>query len=560
MIPNGGRAGRPGYPGVMSESPVNESTESDAESGPSFVLEQGQRLSESILWRLQRDFYADRGIGAWSHGGVPQGNTTTPHIARAYARIALGYLRDVDAQMDPAQPLFIVELGAGSGRFGFRFVKRLRRLLQQASLRHKSFTYVMTDTSNSTIDYWQTHPSLRPLVEAGVVDFAYFDATQPANIQTINSHLTLAPGELANPLLVLANYVFDSIPHDFFTIANGQILENLVKISAPWPEPALSAAQPLSDLVISFERRPTTSEYYAEQALNRVLGTYQQWLADGPLLFPVAAMGAVRFFQELSGNRVLVLAGDIGSAREEDVGNDSMGGIGRDGNFWINVNFDALGRYVGELGGHVFHPPHRHLRLNISAFALGDSATGFGETGLAYDEAIAQSGPDDFFVLTQVTASGFASMNRDELLAFLRSTGWESDYAVQCIPFLIESLQTASAATRQDLSRAIDDAWDVYYPIGDGGDLSFWLGALSFHLEDYPRALEYFHRSLELVGMDAQTTCNIGLCLFRLGRLPEAVEWLDRTLEMNPASETARDMRTAVLGALGQAEVKPTPG
>jgi len=36
----------------------------------------------------------DLEFSAWSYGNVPQGITTSPHIARAYARIALGYLRD----------------------------------------------------------------------------------------------------------------------------------------------------------------------------------------------------------------------------------------------------------------------------------------------------------------------------------------------------------------------------------------------------------------------------------------------------------------------------------
>src|SRR5258708_30996254 len=98
---------------------MSEPAEPEPEPEPeqSHILEQGQRLSESMLWRLQRDFYDERGIRAWSHGNVPQGITTTPHIARAYARIALGYLRDVEAQLDPSPPVSVVALSAGSVRF-----------------------------------------------------------------------------------------------------------------------------------------------------------------------------------------------------------------------------------------------------------------------------------------------------------------------------------------------------------------------------------------------------------------------------------------------------------
>ena len=78
------------------------------------VLEAGARLSTSMLWQLQRDVYNSQGVQAWNTGSVPQSITTSPYTARAYARIVLGYLRDVDAQLDSSQPVYILELGAGS--------------------------------------------------------------------------------------------------------------------------------------------------------------------------------------------------------------------------------------------------------------------------------------------------------------------------------------------------------------------------------------------------------------------------------------------------------------
>jgi tetratricopeptide (TPR) repeat protein len=348
-------------------------------------------------------------------------------------------------------------------------------------------------------------------------------------------------------MIVVANYVFDSIPHDSFSIIDGELYENLVRVTSRRP------GERVADMDVSFEPRPTLPDYYAEAELNRVLDGYRQRLADMMLLFPVAAMGCVRYFQELSSNRALFLVGDIGSVHEE-AGSRSTGGIGRDGNFWLEVNFHALGEYVRELGGHAHHPPHRHASLNVSTFVLGDVAAGFPETALAYEDAIAQGGPDDFFMLTRVIADRFASMKRDDLLAFLRSTGWDSDYFVQCVPFLLESLQSVSAAAREDVTRAIEEAWDVYYSIGEGGDLGdlgFSFGALLFTMEDYPRALDYFQRSLQFVGLDPKTTLNIAVCLYRLGRLAESVEWIDRTLELDPTNESAQEMRVAIWPAPG---------
>src|SRR5215831_2375363 len=98
-----------------------------SESPPMYPLESDFPLSTSMVWRLQRTFYSDQGVAAWSQSNVPQSVTTSPNIARAYARVALGFLRDLAPALDLSQPVYIVELGAGSGRFAYRFLKAFSR-------------------------------------------------------------------------------------------------------------------------------------------------------------------------------------------------------------------------------------------------------------------------------------------------------------------------------------------------------------------------------------------------------------------------------------------------
>src|SRR4030081_420042 len=117
-------------------------TESDAT--PMHVLEPHVPLAQAMVWRLQRTFYGDQGIAAWSRSHVPQAVTTSPIIARAYARVVLGFWRDMQAELAPSQPLYIVELGAGSGRFAFRFLNALTALLQNVAGTQPRFMYVMT--------------------------------------------------------------------------------------------------------------------------------------------------------------------------------------------------------------------------------------------------------------------------------------------------------------------------------------------------------------------------------------------------------------------------------
>ena len=179
----------------------------------------------------------------------------------------------------------------------------------------------MTDVSPSIIDYWQSHPSLRPLVDSGVLDFAIFDAAQPSEVQLTNSRKALRPGELVNPMLVLANYLFDSIPQDCFSVGGGTLYENLVTIRSPGPGVASSSGQPaLKDLQVSLESHPTRADYYTDPAFDGILDGYRQRLDNVILLFPIDGMRCVRFFHDLSPRGTLFLIGDIGTAREDDLG------------------------------------------------------------------------------------------------------------------------------------------------------------------------------------------------------------------------------------------------
>src|SRR5262249_52809931 len=97
-------------------------------SGP--ILEREQRLSRSCLWTLQRGFFERHGPEAWSEGIVPHHVTSNPWIGRAYARVVLGWMRDwaraagaAPAPIDPREPVYLVELGSGSGRFAHHFAR-----------------------------------------------------------------------------------------------------------------------------------------------------------------------------------------------------------------------------------------------------------------------------------------------------------------------------------------------------------------------------------------------------------------------------------------------------
>ena len=132
-------------------------------TSPGRVLEEDQPLSRSLVWRLQREFLDRQGVTAWRAGIVPSFIASNAWMANAYAQVVLGWLRDAhsaSAALDPEQPLYVVELGSGSGRFGYLFITRLLELLECSSLPELAVRYVFSDAAEGNLEFLRGHPFL----------------------------------------------------------------------------------------------------------------------------------------------------------------------------------------------------------------------------------------------------------------------------------------------------------------------------------------------------------------------------------------------------------------
>ena len=161
----------------------------------------------------------------------------------------------------------------------------------------------MTDFARRTIDAWQAHPWLQPLVAQGQLDYAKFDVVNDQELQLFHSGEILAPGTVGNSLVVIANCFFDSIPQDAFYAKDGQLSESLVTMTAPNYAVDLTDPDLLKQIEISYEQWPVDGYYYDDPACNQLLREYQQQLADTFLLFPCAAMDCLRRLGRLSEGR-----------------------------------------------------------------------------------------------------------------------------------------------------------------------------------------------------------------------------------------------------------------
>jgi tetratricopeptide (TPR) repeat protein len=345
--------------------------------------------------------------------------------------------------------------------------------------------------------------------------------------------------------------LFDSIPQDAFLAADGQLFEILVTLSTPEKQSDLSDPEILSRLMIDYDEKLVNGNYYSDRDWNRILLDYKRRLHDSPFLFPTATLNCIRNLHRLSKGNMLLLSGDRGYSSDAAL-LDGRGApvMAVHGSISMMVDYQIIGEYCRNLGAEVLHPSHCAESLNISAFIFGDSAGGFNETRAAYDEVIEKFGPDDFFTLKQGFREIYNALTLGQILAFLRLSCWDYRRFWECLPALKKHLPAMTGVQKQQLREAIVKVWDSFLPIGEESDLAFDLGTLLVEMDFHEEALEFLQSSVDLHGIAPGTAYNIAVCYYSLGRMDQALDYLNQALSLDNEFAEAKILRAELVSTV----------
>lgn len=520
------------------------------DSSGTAILESGVPLSESLVWRRQRQFYAQRGMRAWAEDHVPCFLTSNPFIAEIYARIVCGFLRDCLVvgrgevpTVSPKKPLRILELGAGTGKFAFLFLRHLTEELRTEGFPPEMIRYCMTDCSETLVTAWRKNGRLCEFVERGLLEFDLFTVGDSTRSRFAVGNGAPESGLTSGPLVVIANYVFDSLPQDAFVIRDVQIFEALVTTTSG------GVAEPdgMSHLQLTYDNAEMARNRYANPTWNEILEGYRTRLPAATVLFPSEALKIMQELGKFAGGRMLVLAADKGFVHEEDLGL-SQGPPTPEWHassncFSLTVNFDAVAKHFEARGGRALLPEKHSTNLNICGFVQCREGDEFPAATAAYRSSQENFGVDDLFVLLAWLNAHMEEISPQQILAVLRLSRWDPIALLRLFPVLARQLRSA-VRERHDLREAVLRTWANYYPVQPGENiLAFQCGVTLLELRFFEEAQLMFRTSEREAGRSAATSYNLGLCSLGLGRSAEALSLVVEACSLDSAFEPARVLR-----------------
>ena len=497
-----------------------------------------ERISRSGLWKIQQDYYRALGVDAWDDK-TPYYVTNSQIICATYADLIRAFL--LDHPVDLEQRLYLLELGSGTGRFGYQLVRELQRKLSFfPRLRNLRFTLVLSDIVEANVLFWEQHPRMAELGDC--IDFALMEPGAEGSVALRRSGVVLE--KLGNPLIVLANYVFDSIPHDEFRIVAGHTEECLIEI-VPRPGGSHSSPDRLDvrdvDICRSY-RSVDASSYYEGGRAAEVLKHYAKTVKDGSVTVPVAALDLIDGLRRLG--QLVLLSSDRGFTTQDamDVYPDHPLAL-HDGCFSHMVNYHGLGLSFESV---LF--TQRQLVDGVQTVCFSDFPAG-PQLQYAFCEGLERT--DAVNNITELFALLRDRPPFKALLGFVRLNLSDANAFSAVARRLSENLEGLSYSEHQEVVRTLELVWESDYFFRGSPNVTFWLAHLYACLGLFDRALSFYDLTIERQGMDPMLLYLKGSCWQAAGKERLACALYEQALKLQPGMPEALKALSFLRGGQG---------
>lgn len=496
-------------------------------------IEDAKRWSHSKLWDIQRNYFDSKGLDAWK-GEVPFYVSSNCFIANVYANLAFRLIQQAQlASPNQSLNFQLIELGAGTGKFSFYFLKSFLSLLKTSEL-SVNFGYTLTDFSEKIISSIQDNYSFVELkkqlasnqtIECAVWDF---ERAQKSIVK---------PGHTP---IIIANYVFDCIKQDKFNIDNNLLHEVQVALTNRYLKFDPNAPKTLKD--IEFKESNVAVDpntYYEDPKLNAVLKNYLASMKSGTeFCLPVGAFNFISLLDDTQPYYLLI--GDKGLSRTEDFeATQRRELMSYDGCYSFLLNFHALKQYFEQLGGAYIGTDYVYaFGVHLYGNALAKNTVESVKND--FNEIATRFGPKEYLSICQEFQGSCYRFKLESIVDFIKLSNYDPDAYGIVHDRLIELLPLVNDYNKPNLLLTIDKVENNIYVLGTAFDTYNLLGIFHQLLGDLDKAEKLFNNSIRILGPSGPTHHNLGILYTAKNNKVAAIQHFEKSLEIEQKNSVAK--------------------
>ncbi len=481
-----------------------------------YKIESIKPFSESLFWQLNRDFYQQNGIDAWSELGVPHHLTSNSVVGKTYAELIFAFLKDLASHGNTTECVYILELGAGQGRLAYHILQHLDKIISSNNIKIPPYCYILSDIGEENLTFFHNHPQFQKYYNSGQLDLAYFDGIESKEIHLRHSQLQINPEQLDQPIIAIANYFFDSIPNDLFLIRDKTIIEYEVALHSYVNPKDQNPETIIKNLKLTYHKKKTSFPFYDDPAINQILEDYKKTVVDTHLFFPHRGLQCLKNIQGFSNQGLMLLSLDKGFHEIHDIDQKGLPELVRHGSFSLWVNYHAYISYCENQGGKALFPSSSNFHLELGCCLFLSDSESYSNTSIAYEHFVNDFGPDDFTSIKKIAYSNVAQLSMQELLALIRMSYYDSTFFIKLLPRIKQVSKSITLEERNRLVESLSHVWNMYFYINESYDLPYELGGLFYAMGLYNDALTHFQNSIDIIGPKTDAYYNKILCHYQL--------------------------------------------
>lgn len=255
-------------------------------------------------------------------------------------------------QFNTEQPGYILQLEAGDGQFAHWCLDALKSTLNDDEWSRFNPIYLLADSRTERVSACWSHPVLSSWIKTGHLEPVHFNALTHSYIELSSTQLTLGHRSIENPLFVIANGVFSSLPHSFINIHYGHC--NTAYVSKQ-----TSASEPIQ------------FHWYQKTDLSPLEQRYVARFDSAYALIPDGAFDCIQHIRQIANHECLWLTSHRGFHLESDLRQQGLPQLVDSPKLFLPVNGHALTWYASEQGGQALHAQRSSQSPLISLIYFG---------------------------------------------------------------------------------------------------------------------------------------------------------------------------------------------